>query len=165
MGVPVLTQTGRSFAARVCASLVKAAGLPELACESESDYAGKALAFALQPELLKPLRQRLIEGVKRSLLFDVERLVRALEGLYLEMTRREAQGRTPRPQLANLDAYHEIGAGLDIEAINLLSREAYLQTWRDALAHFDMHMPLAEDTRLWPGAHPTFAARRAAAGA
>jgi hypothetical protein len=162
MGAPILTLTGRSFAARVCASLVKAAGLPELACESESEFAGKALAFATQPETLAPLRQRLRDVREKSLLFDVDRLVRALEGLYLEMARREAQGRTPRPQLANLDVYHEIGVRFDIEAINQMSRDAYLQTWRDALAEWDLHTPLAEDGRMWPGAHPTHAARRTA---
>ncbi|MEJ0045695.1 MAG: hypothetical protein WDN04_05920 [Rhodospirillales bacterium] len=34
MGVPVLTVAGRGFAARVCASLVRAAGVPELVCEN-----------------------------------------------------------------------------------------------------------------------------------
>ena len=161
MGVPVLTQTGRSFAARVCSSLVKAAGLPEFASADESEYAAKALAFAFQPETLRPYRGRLMD--RRGQLFDVDRLVRALEGLYLEMVRREAQGRTPRPQLTNLDVYHEIGSKLDMEAINLLPREAWLKTWRDALADYDLHTPLGEDGRLWPGAHPTLAARRTAA--
>ena len=87
-------------------------------------------------------------------MFDVDRLVRALEGLYLEMVRREAQGRTPRPQLVNLDAYHEIGAKLDIEATNALPREAYLQLWRNGLAEYDLHMPLVADGRLWPDAGP-----------
>ena len=164
MGVPVLTLTGRSFAARVCTSLVKAAGAPELACDSEVEYLGKAIAFAQQPQIAKALGARLRQGRDQSLLFDMERLVRALEGLYLEMVRREGQARTPRPQLLNMDAYHEIGAKLDFEATNPLTREAYLQVWRDALAEYDQHLPLVEDGRLWPGARPTLAARRAAGG-
>jgi predicted O-linked N-acetylglucosamine transferase (SPINDLY family) len=164
MGTPVLTRTGRSFAARVCSSLVKAAGLPEFACDSEGEYASKAVAFATRPDLLAPFKAKLREGRETCLLFDVERLVRALEGLYLEMTQREAKGRTPRPQLGNLDVYHEIGTRLDFETVNALPREAYLQLWRDALAEYDLHMPLTEDGRLWAGAHPTLAARRTAAG-
>lgn len=37
MGVPVLTLPGRGFASRVCASLVRAAGLPEMICASAAD--------------------------------------------------------------------------------------------------------------------------------
>ncbi len=37
MGVPVLTLSGRSFASRVCGSLVRAAGLPELICATPED--------------------------------------------------------------------------------------------------------------------------------
>ena len=45
MGVPVLTLQGRSFAARVCASLLAAAGVPELAAASETEYRGKAIVL------------------------------------------------------------------------------------------------------------------------
>ena len=38
MGVPVLTLSGRSFASRVCGSLVRAAGLPELVCSNAETY-------------------------------------------------------------------------------------------------------------------------------
>ena len=45
MGVPVLTLQGRSFAARVCASLLAAAGVPELAAANENEYRGKAIVL------------------------------------------------------------------------------------------------------------------------
>ena len=45
MGVPVLTASGRSFASRVCGSLVRAAGLPELALSSLDDFVATAVAL------------------------------------------------------------------------------------------------------------------------
>jgi len=148
-GVPILTQTGRSFAARVCTSLVRAAGAPELACETEREYVGKALALAENRPALEALKARLRAARDSSALFDIDRLVRALEGLYGEMAKREAQGRTPRPDLTHLEIYHDIGVKLDIEATNRLGRDAYLQTYRDALEEIDMHDPLSPDSRLW----------------
>src|SRR6202041_1462378 len=38
MGVPVLTIPGKSFASRVCASLVTAAGIGEMVCEDVDQY-------------------------------------------------------------------------------------------------------------------------------
>lgn len=46
MGTPVLTLEGRGFAARVCAGLVKAAGMPDLVCTTLEDYVGRAIAIA-----------------------------------------------------------------------------------------------------------------------
>jgi predicted O-linked N-acetylglucosamine transferase (SPINDLY family) len=43
-GLPVLTRAGRTFAARVGASLVSAVGLPELVTDSDADYEARALA-------------------------------------------------------------------------------------------------------------------------
>src|SRR6185295_5619813 len=38
MNVPILTLPGRSFASRVCASLLQAAGVGELACATGEEY-------------------------------------------------------------------------------------------------------------------------------
>ncbi|MBL8835488.1 MAG: tetratricopeptide repeat protein, partial [Alphaproteobacteria bacterium] len=48
-GVPVLTLPGDSFASRVGASLVTAAGLPELVARSPADYKAIAIALAGDP--------------------------------------------------------------------------------------------------------------------
>ena len=45
MGVPILTLSGRGFASRVCGSLVRAAGLPEMICSSAEDYVARAIAL------------------------------------------------------------------------------------------------------------------------
>ena len=86
MGVPVLTLTGRSFAARVCTSLVNAAGIGEMACESEAKYVAKAVELANDRAQLEGVKQRLKSGRPTSLLFDTNRLARALEGLYAQIS-------------------------------------------------------------------------------
>src|SRR5204863_9444565 len=45
MGVPVLTLSGRSFASRVCGSLVRAAGLIDLVCTCPEDFVERAVAL------------------------------------------------------------------------------------------------------------------------
>jgi predicted O-linked N-acetylglucosamine transferase (SPINDLY family) len=56
MSVPVLTVPGRSFASRVCGSLVTAAGLPELVCDTPEAFVELAVALAHDPALLTSYR-------------------------------------------------------------------------------------------------------------
>ena len=51
-GLPLVTLPGRSFAARVAASLLTAMGLPELIAETPGDYERLALALATDPQRL-----------------------------------------------------------------------------------------------------------------
>ncbi len=46
MGTPILTVPGKSFASRVCASLVSAAGLEEMVCGTEEQYVARAVELA-----------------------------------------------------------------------------------------------------------------------
>ena len=62
MGVPVLTIAGNSFAARVCASLVHAAGLAELACAGVRAYEDLAVELGTHPDRLTAPRDRLRRG-------------------------------------------------------------------------------------------------------
>ena len=55
-GLPVLTRRGTAFASRVAASLLTAAGLPELIAESWDDYEALALALARDPARLAALQ-------------------------------------------------------------------------------------------------------------
>ena len=133
MGVPVLTRLGRSFPSRVCASLVRAAGIEEMICTSGEDYVARAIAYGRAPETLRPVRERLIAGRDTCLLFDAPRLVRGLEGLYREMARAAAEGTLPVPRLRGLDRCHEIALGLDLPASETLSRDAFTVLYRDGL--------------------------------
>jgi len=150
MGVPVLTFPGRSFASRVCASLVRAAGIPEMVCATPHDYVGRAVAFAQDSAKLASIRQRLVAGRDSCLLFSTDSLVRDLEQLYRRMWEDFEQGNLPVPDLRNLEAYHEAALDQDLENIELLSDEAYQSQYRTRLADRHSLFPLSADSRLLP---------------
>lgn len=83
----MLSCPGASFAARVAASLLGAAGLGELACDSVAAYEDRAVALAAKPAAAARLRARLIAGRSTCALFDTARLVRGLEAAFGEMVR------------------------------------------------------------------------------
>ncbi len=93
-GVPVLTCPGDAFPARVAASLVAAAGLPQLACRSMEDYENTAVRLAHHPAELRSLRQALAAG-ERLPLFDTPRFVRDLESAFDTMWKRYVAGNPP----------------------------------------------------------------------
>ena len=96
-GLPVLTCMGDVFPARVAASLLHAAGLPELITHSLTEYEEQAVRLATQPEELAVLRDKLAYNRMRTSLFDTERFVRHLERAYELMMERHMQGLVPTP--------------------------------------------------------------------
>jgi len=150
MGVPVLTLAGRSFAARVCGSLVRAAGLPELICASPAEYVTRAVQLGREPERLAQLKEQLSAGRDTCLLFDTPLLVRRLEDLYCGMWEDFRRGELPVPDLRNMDIYREIGLDQDLETIELLDDDAYRALYRDRIADRDQLYPVWPDTRMWP---------------
>lgn len=149
MGLPVLTLQGRSFASRVCASLVAAAGTPETICLTPEDYVTRAVALAHDPAQLTAIRTRLMARRDTCTLFDTPALVRALEALFHQMHAARLRGELPRPDLSNLEIYHEIGAAEDIEAMTTLPDAGYLARYRQRLAELDAAYPVRPDQRLW----------------
>ena len=61
-GVPLITRTGTTFPGRVAASLLTAAGLPELVTESAADFEALAVKLAKDPEALEKLRDKLAKN-------------------------------------------------------------------------------------------------------
>jgi predicted O-linked N-acetylglucosamine transferase (SPINDLY family) len=151
MGVPILTLYGRTFASRVCADLVRAAGIGEMACATAEDYVERAVAFGNNPASLAGIKAKLIAGRDTCLLFDTPKLVRHLEDAYRQMWSDLIRGAVPAPDLRNLDIYHEIGLSLDVENIEALDNAAYLALYRDKLADWHAAYPIASDGRLWRG--------------
>jgi predicted O-linked N-acetylglucosamine transferase (SPINDLY family) len=151
MGVPVVTWSGRSFASRVCGSLVRAAGIGELACPDPESFVARAVELGRNPEALAAVRHRLIEGRSRSILFDMGHLVERLEGLYRDAWADFEAGNLPQPDLRNLDLYHEIGLDLPLEDSERLGHEAYRAGHRAALDDWNRFAPVQPDSRLWPG--------------
>jgi protein O-GlcNAc transferase len=78
-GVPVLTCVGETFAARVGASLLTAAGLPELICGSPQEFIATAIHLAQHPQELAVLRDRLQQQKYHLPLFDTDTWVREFE--------------------------------------------------------------------------------------
>ena len=150
MGVPVLTVPGLSFAARVCASLVEAAGIGELVCADREDYVRRAVEIGNHPELASALREKLLANRATSLLFDTPRLVRDLEEIYRDMWELYEGGFRYRPNLANLDVYHEIGVELAVAGASLRPLDDYLKAYKDRLDAYSAFYPLGPDGRLPP---------------
>jgi predicted O-linked N-acetylglucosamine transferase (SPINDLY family) len=95
-GLPVLTLRGKSFAGRVGASLLTAAGLPELITETQSDYEALALRLATDGAVLKGLRARLQQDRGTCELFDTDLFRRRLESAYEQMWRQWLAGDAPQ---------------------------------------------------------------------
>jgi predicted O-linked N-acetylglucosamine transferase (SPINDLY family) len=87
-GLPVLTCQGQSFAARVAASLLTAADLPELITSSLIDYEALARRLATTPSELAGLRNRLAEQRYLTPLFDTDRFRGDIESAYVRMWQR-----------------------------------------------------------------------------
>lgn len=79
MGLPVLTRSGRTFAARMAGALLTALKLPELITYNLQDYEERAVQLAEQPDLLADLKRRLIAGRETSPLFDMPNFVKDFE--------------------------------------------------------------------------------------
>lgn len=94
-GLPVLTCHGPTFASRVAASLLRAAGLPELITHSLPAYEARALALARDPAELAALRERLQQRGPQSPLFDTPRFARHMETAYRHMMERWRKGLPP----------------------------------------------------------------------
>ena len=79
IGLPVLTKPGRSFTARVGASLLNAIEMPELIAQDEQDYEAKAFYYATNPDAYQAMRQKLWDHRLTTPLFDSDGYVRAFE--------------------------------------------------------------------------------------
>jgi predicted O-linked N-acetylglucosamine transferase (SPINDLY family) len=149
MGLPVLTAPGKSFASRFCSSIVAAAGVPELICSGPDEYVSRAIGFAQDRASLAAVRQSLQDKRETSALRDIPGLARRLEELFWQMQGEAERGETPVPDLANLDAYYEVGAELLSVHAEFEDDSAYRRHYREKVAQLHDYAPLARDTRLW----------------
>ena len=96
VGLPVVTCAGASFAGRVAASMLKAAGLPELVTASLEDYEALALELATDRHRLSSIRQKLADQRPTCPLFDGDRFRRHVEAAYTAMWDIHRRGEHPR---------------------------------------------------------------------
>ncbi len=85
MGLPVITLAGASRAARIGASLLTRAGMPELVAASPADYVRIAAELAADLPALATVRRDLRRRVAASPLVDASRHTRELEQAYRQL--------------------------------------------------------------------------------
>lgn len=95
MGLPVLSLKGRSFSARVAASLLHAVELPDLVCDTPEHYEEMAVALAGDRLAMQGLRSHLEHRRMDLPLFDTPRFTRELGELLDRMTARWKAGLPP----------------------------------------------------------------------
>jgi protein O-GlcNAc transferase len=111
-GVPVLAFLGDRWAARISASLLRAAGLGEWVCPSRESFVRRAVATAQSPEVharLSSLRPVLRDKIRTSPASDVQNLCRQLETHYRAVTGSPAR-RGSSVQAGSLEPLTEAGA-------------------------------------------------------
>jgi predicted O-linked N-acetylglucosamine transferase (SPINDLY family) len=92
-GVPLITQAGNAFPGRVAASLLAAAGLPELVTQSRDAFEALAVQLAREPERLAAVKSRLTHDCP---LFDTDLFRRRIEAAYLRMWEACQAGQKPQ---------------------------------------------------------------------
>ncbi len=91
-GLPLITCRGTTFAGRVAASLLRAAGLPELITNDLNEYESLALRLVENRGLLQTYRTRLNHDRLKLPLFDTVRTTRRIEAAYEKMMQQRAIG-------------------------------------------------------------------------
>ncbi|MDP3514124.1 MAG: tetratricopeptide repeat protein [Sulfuritalea sp.] len=85
VGVPMVTKRGDTFPGLVGASMMQAAGLPELIADDDAGYAELILDLYHDRARLAGLKQKLVAARDTAPLFDMARFARDLEALYFTM--------------------------------------------------------------------------------
>jgi protein O-GlcNAc transferase len=94
-GVPLVALRGDTFVSRVSASLLTAAGLPELIATSLEDYARLAIRLATDRDEMARVRAHIAARRQNAGLFDTTRFTRNLEAAYLAISQRQREGLPP----------------------------------------------------------------------
>lgn len=149
MGVPVLTLPGRSFPSRVCGSLVRSMGLPDLICNTADEFVSRAVELGRDRAKTQAYRDKVRKNRDTCDLFNTPKLVDKLEGLYQQMWNEFSAGKLPVPDLSNLDVYQEVGVEEDQQTIEALSDEEYRALYLRKLAYRHSLSPMNFDRRLW----------------
>lgn len=95
-GCPMITCPGSLFASRVAASLLTAAGVPELIAPDMNAYEDLAVELATNRPKLAQIRAKIESSRNTNALFDTERWVRNVEGLYWLAWKNFEDGNEPR---------------------------------------------------------------------
>jgi predicted O-linked N-acetylglucosamine transferase (SPINDLY family) len=103
-GLPVLTCPGNTFASRVSASILAAAGLPELIVQSFEDYERRAVELGTHRAELAAIREKWAGQRMTCALFHLPRFARNLERAYGLIWDNHLAGNPPQQLLVSEDA-------------------------------------------------------------
>ncbi|MGM9580304.1 MAG: hypothetical protein ACI3U2_03605, partial [Anaerovibrio sp.] len=92
MGVPVITLRGKTHGSRYGASILTAAGLPELIANSPREYVAKAVQLATNGIMLNKLHRELPEMMRNSRLMDGKAYMQDLEAAYKKIWQHYCSG-------------------------------------------------------------------------
>tara|TARA_B100000787_G_C16188097_1_gene295813 strand:- start:352 stop:2235 length:1884 start_codon:yes stop_codon:yes gene_type:complete len=92
VGLPLLTYMGDSFPSRVAASLLNALDLPELIVTTEEQYETLAIQLAINPKKLKNIKEKLINNLNTTTLYNPSLFTKNLEAAYMIMHERYQKG-------------------------------------------------------------------------
>jgi predicted O-linked N-acetylglucosamine transferase (SPINDLY family) len=95
MGLPLLTFPGKTFAARVSASLLNALSLPELIAKDQEEYEDRAVRFGADPDEIRTLKQKLLINRETTPLFDTKLFAKHIENAFQQMYKRCQSGLSP----------------------------------------------------------------------
>lgn len=95
VGVPLLTLLGKSFPGRVAASLLNAIGLPELITSSQEEYITLAIELANNPNKLAKIKERLVNNLTTTPLFNTPLFTKNIEAIYVKMVERYQKDMKP----------------------------------------------------------------------
>jgi predicted O-linked N-acetylglucosamine transferase (SPINDLY family) len=85
VALPVVTLQGKSFASRVCSSLLLNLNLPELVANNIDEYIAIACRLANHQKDYEALRVKLKESIKNSPVFDAARFTLDFEKNLLDI--------------------------------------------------------------------------------
>jgi predicted O-linked N-acetylglucosamine transferase (SPINDLY family) len=94
MGVPVLTCSGKSFSARVAASVLNACNMSNMITTSLTDYAKLAIKIASDQQYYKQIKSQLTSAIQDCLLFDSNQTAKSIEKAY-QVIWRNYQSKSP----------------------------------------------------------------------
>ena len=94
-GVPIVGLIGETFASRVSASILTAAGVPELIAASLADYHALALRLARDAAALSALKAKIVHARQSCALFNTAQFTRHLEQALIAMDERSRAGLPP----------------------------------------------------------------------
>ena len=133
-GVPLVTQRGTTFPGRVAASLLSAAGLPELITEDATSFEALAVKLGNDPKALKKVKDKLAKNKATCALFDTASFTKHIEAAYSQMWDRWLAGEKPEgsrrfnPPHERPDAAQDLHATRDsVQPSRCISRDG----WRD----------------------------------